>query len=445
MGVSDIAVTALTVVATVKGNQLTITTSDPRSGALPNIALDHVDIYASQTDTFASATVVAQGTLRALHADAGEEQTWYYWGIPYDKLGSAGTRYPSGATGGVACKSLGQAGLAFGLSNGKLVADTHSTDATVATNALRISIKTIAGNDPSASDPVYLAFAGQTAGVGSYRIIPITAAFSFTISSGSTLGTSDNIPFRIWVVVFDDAGTLRLGVIVCSNGGALIYPLASDGFSSSTAEGGAGAADSVAVIYTATAVSSKPFRILGTLDFQSGQAAAGSWASAPTPVRLFGPGSHIPGDVVFDFGNANTGGGSGSTTTPLDNTIPQQATEGNGTNFGVQLTPISPINFMDFDVVFNVVYSVASPLIGAMYRDSTANAFATCWGYAAGADLPTQIVFRRRVQAADAAQRTYNFKIGGSNAGTLRICTTSGGAALGGTLQDFYGIKEIMG
>src|SRR3954465_13172576 len=106
MSVSDIAVTALTAVATVNGNQLTITTLDPRSGALPNIALDHVDIYASQTDTFASASAVAQGTLRALHADAGEEQTWYYWGIPYDKLGGAGTRYPSGATGGVACTSL---------------------------------------------------------------------------------------------------------------------------------------------------------------------------------------------------------------------------------------------------------------------------------------------------------------------------------------------------
>jgi hypothetical protein len=141
MSVSDIAVTALTAVATVKGNQLTITTSDPRSGALPNIALDHVDIYASQTDTFASASVVAQGTLRALHANAGEGQAWFYWGIPYDKLGAAGTRYPAGATGGVACTSLDQVGLAFGLSNGKLVAS-------VAGSELTIAVKTAAGNDP---------------------------------------------------------------------------------------------------------------------------------------------------------------------------------------------------------------------------------------------------------------------------------------------------------
>jgi hypothetical protein len=272
MSVSDIAVTALTAVATVNGNQLTITTSDPRSGALPNIALDHVDIYASQTDTFASAAVKTQGTLRALHADAGEEQTWYYWGIPYDKLGAAGTRYPSGATGGVACTSFGRAGLLFGgLSNGKIVAS-------VAANALTVAVKSAAGNDPGTSDPniIFTALPNATVSNGSYQVRQITAALSLVISSGSTLDAANNAPFRLWVLLIDDGGTLRLGIIKCTDVNRyIIYPI-SGSIISATSEGGAGAADSSGVVYANATVTSKPFRILGYLEWSSGLATAGN-------------------------------------------------------------------------------------------------------------------------------------------------------------------------
>jgi hypothetical protein len=52
---------------------------------------------------------------------------------------------------------LANAAVAFGVGmlNGKLVAS-------VASNALTIAVKTLAGNDPSASDPVFFVFRDAT-------------------------------------------------------------------------------------------------------------------------------------------------------------------------------------------------------------------------------------------------------------------------------------------
>jgi hypothetical protein len=67
---------------------------------------------------------------------------------------------------------------------------------------------------------------------------------------------------------------------------------------SSTAEGGAGAADSAGVFYTGTAVSAKALRILGYMEWSSGLTTAGAWAGGPTRIQLFGAGIRCPGEIV---------------------------------------------------------------------------------------------------------------------------------------------------
>jgi hypothetical protein len=438
MSVSDIAVTALTAVATVKGNQLTITTSDPRSGALQNIALDHVDIYASQTDTFASASVVAQGTLRALHADAGEEQTWYYWGIPYDKLGAAGTRFPSGATGGVACTSLGQAGLSFGLSNGKIVAS-------VSGNALTIAIKTAAGNDPSASDRVYCAFPNATTTSGNYVLRAITSALSLVISNGSTLGASTAaVAFRLYAILFDDAGTVRLGAINCSFDPGVIKPLTGTGTASSTAEGGAGAADSAGVFYTATAVSSKQYRAIGSLDWISGLATPGAWAVSADPVRMLSQNSPMPGMSIQENAGINQNGGStGTTLIPFDNTKPQ-VTEGITGGF-LNITGTSVCNFFEVEYEFNLAHSVTTEMTLALFLDGAANAIAAVWAYAPTANKPIRIHLKHRFRVPNTSGTTVEARFGAGQAGTTTLNGISGGAWYGGVLTEAACITEICG
>jgi hypothetical protein len=191
---------------------------------------------------------------------------------------------------GIAASKLATAGLApsLAIANGYLAAS-------VAGNALTIAIKTLADADPSASDQVTVAFRNATPGTGTYTPILLQSATSIVVSSGSTLGTANATAFRIWIVAFNDAGTLRLGVINCLSGTS-IFPLAGWGIASSTAEGGAGAADSPQVFYSGVGVASKPYVVLGYATYETGLATAGTWTAGRGRDRDHGPalGRHDP-------------------------------------------------------------------------------------------------------------------------------------------------------
>lgn len=164
--------------------------------------------------------------------------------------------------------------------------------ATRSGNAETIHIKTLAGTDPSPSAPVRIAFNTTT---GGFEVIELTSALSFTISSGSTLGADSGQPFRLWIPVFNDAGTLRLGAVKCALTDG-VYGLQDNIQESSTAEGGAGGADSSGVIYTGTAVTSKMMRVLGYIEYTL--TTAGTWDTASLLIRLRGLGDKLPGDTV---------------------------------------------------------------------------------------------------------------------------------------------------
>lgn len=149
--------------------------------------------------------------------------------------------------------------------------------ATVASNALTIAVKGHDGNDPSSTNPVSVPIRSATANSGDVDVMALTAATSLVVSSGSTLGTISGVTSSLVVVLFNDGGTPRLGVINANNGQI------SDGIASSTAEGGAGAADASGVFYTGTAVTSKPYAVIGFITIT--EATAGTWATAPTSVQ----------------------------------------------------------------------------------------------------------------------------------------------------------------
>lgn len=146
-------------------------------------------------------------------------------------------------------------------------------------NALTINIKTKAGTDPSATDPVLVVFRNSSLTTSGYVVRSITAATSITISSGSTLGSINAILTRIGILVLDNAGTVELAVSNLSGG----VQLDETNLISTTAEGGAGAADSATVVYSTTARSNLAYRIAGFID--STQATAGTYVTAPSLVQ----------------------------------------------------------------------------------------------------------------------------------------------------------------
>lgn len=173
----------------------------------------------------------------------------------------------------------------------------------VAASALTIAIKTDSGADPSPADPVNVVFRNVTAATGDSAQLSLTAATSLVVTSGATLGSSNATSFRVWVVGFNDAGTFRLGVVnCCTKGGALnnsptrIFPLDTWNPKSSTLM--AATSDNAATYYTGTAVTAKPFTVLGFLDFDTGQTTAGTWAAVPTRIALWRMGMPLPGNMI---------------------------------------------------------------------------------------------------------------------------------------------------
>lgn len=184
----------------------------------------------------------------------------------------SGTGTVTSVTGnGVVITGSGTVPPPYGLVN-------HSLAVSASGSALTIALKDNAGSDPSATSPVNGYFRNVTGTTGSWTQLTVTGALSLVISSGSTLGVTSSTAFRLWVVLFNDGGTARLGVINCSTT-TQIYPLTPGIIASSTAEGGAGAADSAGVIYTGTAVTSKAYLIVGYIEWNTSGVTAGTWTT----------------------------------------------------------------------------------------------------------------------------------------------------------------------
>ena len=144
-------------------------------------------------------------------------------------------------------------------------------DASVASNALTITL-----------NPTALEFRDSSLNSGAVNKRYVTTPISLTISSGSTLGMADGQLGRIAVLAIDNAGTVELAAVNLAGG----VNLDETTLISTTAEGGAGGADSASVIYSTTARSSVPFRVVGVLEVT--EAAAGTWATAPSKIQGVG-------------------------------------------------------------------------------------------------------------------------------------------------------------
>ncbi|HEY7418261.1 MAG TPA: hypothetical protein VH593_23980 [Ktedonobacteraceae bacterium] len=213
---------------------------------------------------------------------------------------------------------LPAAGAHNNLINGKIV-ESH------ALNAATYAIKTLAGADPSAADPVFCIF-------GDGSILTLTTAISITIPSTATLTTANNQPFRIWFVLFNDGGTPRVGVTRRTNGTnatPFIWTFDARGVANATA---ISTSATGTLIYANATVTNQPYRVIGFADYESGLPTAGNWSASPTRIMLVNPQTPLPGAVlvsspIFTASQVTTGGAAAvaSAVTQL-------------------LTPTSPIN-----------------------------------------------------------------------------------------------------
>lgn len=191
--------------------------------------------------------------------------------------GPTGNTGPTGATGPVNSTNAS-------MSNGIL-------SASAAAGVLTVAVKTLAGADPSAGDPVDFYFRNNTLTNGGIVHIAVTAALSVVLGSTKTLGATSATGLRVWIAAFNNAGTVQLAAINCSDANGVYRP--SEGGKFTTAV----PANASKAFYSTSAIgTSAPWRLLGYCEWSS-LTTAGTWV-APDEVQLFGPGVPGPGEVI---------------------------------------------------------------------------------------------------------------------------------------------------
>lgn len=222
-------------------------------------------------------------TITAITLGQGEERTVVFDGIVTLTYG-ASLLLPTGASINTAANDVAVfRGEASGVvrCTQYTKADGTALSSTVAAQIQPISASVAANALTISASALSLTFRSTTLGSGAVTTVSGTPA-NLVISSGSTLGCINAVQSRIIVLAINNAGTIELAAVNISGG----VDLSETGLISTTAEGGAGAADSANVIYSTTARTNVAYRVIGYIE--STQATAGTWATAPSTIQGYG-------------------------------------------------------------------------------------------------------------------------------------------------------------
>ena len=126
-------------------------------------------------------------------------------------------------------------------------------------------------------NPTILNFRNTPLTSGTINTRTVAAAISVVVPSTATLGTVSAQQSRLVVIALDNAGTVELAVVNIAGGTNL-----DETTLISTTAISAGAT-SASVVYSTTARTSLPFRVVGYIE--STQATAGTWATAPSTIQ----------------------------------------------------------------------------------------------------------------------------------------------------------------
>jgi hypothetical protein len=148
------------------------------------------------------------------------------------------------------------------------------------------------------------------------------------------------------------------------------------------------------------------------------------------------------GSRVGQVVNTQTGAYStGTTTIPLDDTIPQNT---EGTEFmTLSITPSSATNKLRIDVIGFLSTSSGEWLSMALFQDSTANALAAVSAYQPTATGMSTVPLTHFMTAGTTSPITFKVRAGPNAGGTIGI-NGSGGRKFGGVAASSITITEIV-
>lgn len=160
-------------------------------------------------------------------------------------------------------------------------------------------------------------------------------------------------------------------------------------------------------------------------------------AAMPTASDLMGYAGVLVQRAYASTGDVDTT----AATIPNDDTIPQN-TEGKEF-LTVSITPKSATNILRVTTELNLSPSASTFMIVALFRDSTANAFAAGGQSGSGASEVRRIVLTHEVVAGSTSATTFRVRAGNGGSGTLTLNGNGGSRLFGGVLISSIRVDEI--
>ena len=331
--------------------------------------------------------------------------------------------------------------VSFGLSNLGFIVSRSS-------NALTIYLQTRTLSTPTAANPAQIMFRSTPVTTGAYDIINVTAQTSVTISSGSSTGMRPNQNGRLYFGAVNNLGTAELTVhnpmVIQAEIGTITgitqYKPNEAELQSTTAEGGAGGADTSGLLYSTSARVSLPYRMLGYMDIVHG-ASAGTWSADPTAIQVLGYGIPRTGELIQRVGTVSAQGLQGTTTIPTDNTVPLQA-EGDR-YMGATITASNGSNLLRHQVMGYFANGTITRQTMALFRYGANEALATARGNGTVDNVADCIALDYISTITSAAAVGFQVRAGNGGASTTTFNGEGGAGLDGGTLNSHYYIDEI--
>lgn len=234
--------------------------------------------------------------------------------------------------------TIGTTSLTFAIRGNSTVKQIQSITSSVAGNQLTVGL-----------NPTTLDFRSATLTTGVPNTRTVGSALTLVVPASATLGTVSATQARLALLAIDNAGTVELAIVNLAGG----VNLDETTLISTTAI--SAAATSASVVYSTTARTNVPFRVVGFLDIT--ETTAGTWATDATTKQGAG------GNVIRALGptqsavRVNTANGYGSTNTMIrrfttvvlnqgtDITYADSATL--GASFTINASGLYAINYSD--------------------------------------------------------------------------------------------------
>ena len=133
---------------------------------------------------------------------------------------------------------------------------------------------------------------------------------------------------------------------------------------------------------------------------------------------------------------------TGTTTIPLDDTIPQNT---EGTEFiTVTITPKSASSILEITASVMVSPSNINWIIAALFKDSDASAIAAVYGYQTAATGGEFYSLKVRLASGGTSAITFKIRAGSPTASTVTFNGTSGNPKFSGVSNSFIEVREIL-